>query len=86
MGNKLTERNDRLRKQRTKWRSKVETVEAYWKDCADEDREEARSELRNQLPMLDADIEASNVDDFTKSDLRARVGVLIKQISEAWAS
>lgn len=85
MGNKLTERNDRLRKQRTKWRREVETVEGYWKDCADEDREEMRSELRNQLPLLDADIEASNVDDFTKADLRARLGVLMRQVSDAHA-
>ncbi|MFM0381581.1 hypothetical protein PQQ72_31675 [Paraburkholderia strydomiana] len=80
MGNKLTERNDRLRKQRTKWRREVETVEGYWQDCADEDREEMRSELRKQLPVLDADLEASNVDDFTKADLRARIGILLKQV------
>ncbi|CAL8481743.1 hypothetical protein [Caballeronia sp. S22] len=82
MGNKLTERNDRLRRQRVKWRREVEAVEGYWKDCADEDREEMRSELRRQLPALDADIEASNVDDFTKADLRTRVGALMKQVSE----
>jgi hypothetical protein len=83
MGNKLTERNERLRKQRTKWRREVETVEGYWKDCAEEDREEMRSELRKQLPVLDADIEASNVDDFTKADLRARISILIKHVSDA---
>lgn len=44
-----------------------------------------RSELRQQLPVLDSDIEASNVDDFMKADLRARVGVLMKQISDAHA-
>lgn len=82
MGNKLTERNDRLRKQRVKWRREVETVEGYWKDCADEDRDDMRSELRRQLPVLDADIEASNVDDLTKTDLRTRVGVLMKHVSD----
>jgi hypothetical protein len=86
MGNKLTERHDRLRMQRVKWRRAVETVEGYWKDCAVEDREEMRSELRHQLPVLDAEIEASNVDDFTKSELRTRVGALMKQISEASGS
>lgn len=85
MGNKLTERNDGLRKQRTKWRREVETVEGYWKDCADEDREQMRSELRKQLPVLDANIEASYVDDFTKADLRTRVGVLMKQVYDARA-
>jgi hypothetical protein len=80
MGNKLTERNDRLRNQRTKWRRQVETVEGYWRDCADEDREEMRSELQHQVSVLDADIEASNVDDFTKADLRARLEVLMKQV------
>jgi hypothetical protein len=81
MGNKLTERNDRLRKQRTKWRREVETVEGYWMDCAEGAREEMRSELRQQLPVLDANIDASNVDDFTKADLRARVEALKKQVS-----
>jgi hypothetical protein len=81
MGNKLTERNDRLRKQRTKWRRRVETVEGYWKDCADEDRVDMRLELQQHVPMLDADIQASNVDEFTKADLRARLGVLMKQVS-----
>ncbi|SAL87796.1 hypothetical protein AWB74_08268 [Caballeronia arvi] len=82
MGNKLTERNDRLRHQRTKWRRQVEIVEGYWTDCADEDRAEMRSELRQQVSVLDADIEASNVDDFTKADLRMRLGRLMKQMAD----
>jgi hypothetical protein len=81
MGNKLTERNNRLRKQRTKWRRQVELVEGYWQDCAEEDRNEMRAELRQQVDTLDADIQAINVDDFTKSDLRTRLGDLLQKIS-----
>ncbi|WP_061150454.1 hypothetical protein [Caballeronia arvi] len=83
MGNKLTERNARLRKQRVKWRHEVDLVEGYWKDCADEDRKDMRSELRHQLPVLEAEIEASNVDDFTKAELKTRLGALMREISEA---
>jgi hypothetical protein len=82
MGNKLTERNDRLRKQRAKWRRQVEIVEGYWPDCAAEDREEMRSELRQQVSVLDTDIEASNVDDFTKADLRTRLALLMRLVSD----
>ncbi|SAL82290.1 hypothetical protein AWB74_06218 [Caballeronia arvi] len=42
-----------------------------------------RSELRHQLPVLEAEIEASNVDDFTKAELKTRLGALMREISEA---
>jgi hypothetical protein len=81
MGNKLTERNDRLRKQRTKWRRHVETVEGYWKDCSEDDREQMRSELRQQISALDADLESSNVDDFTRLELRGRLDSLMRNVA-----
>lgn len=53
MGNKLTERLDRQRKQRTKWRREVESAERDWKDCAAEDREQMRTELADLLDYHD---------------------------------
>ena len=82
MGNKLTERLDRQRKQRTKWRREVESAERDWKDCAAEDREQMRTELAELLERLRPDIEASNVDDFTKADLVERVRALHQQVTQ----
>jgi hypothetical protein len=82
MGNKLTERLERQRKQRTKWRRQVESAERDWEDCAAEDREQMRSELAELLERLRPDVEASNVDDFTKADLIERVRALHQQVAQ----
>jgi hypothetical protein len=82
MGNKLTERLERQRKQRTKWRREVESAERDWRDCSAEDREQMRTELSMLLERLRPNIEASNVDDFTKADLVERVQALHQQVTQ----
>jgi hypothetical protein len=82
MGNKLTERLERQRKQRTKWRREVESAERDWRECAAEDREQMRTELTKLLERLRPDIEASNVDDFTRAELVERVRELHEQVTQ----
>ena len=80
MGNRFKVNFQRLSRQRKRWRKAVEAAEEDWKDCSPEDRVQMAQELTVLLHKLKSDINDSNIDEATLTELADRVEALSEAV------